>query len=134
MDDLSKILDLGFVRIGSWQLEGENLVFKLHSNRNKTNFLYAFVAGNEVLYIGKSTQSVYRRLMGYKNPGPTQETNFRNNRNIIGIISQGSIVEIYMFEEEKDYTYKGYKLNLAAGLEDTVISELSPKWNLHARK
>lgn len=129
MDKLSTINELGFRKIGSWRILDERLSFDFLEGKDKTEFLYAFVCGNEVLYVGKSTQTVYRRMMAYKNPGSTQRTNVRNNANLIELLSSGSHVDIYVLEEDDELAYRGYKVNLAAGLEDAIISKLKPEWN-----
>lgn len=130
MSDLSAVVELGFRKVGYWQIDGQDIFFTLDSNRNKTNFLYAFTVGTGVKYIGKSTLSVHRRMMGYKNPEPTQKTNIRNNESILISLTKGFDVDIYALEEEEVFTYKGYKLNLAAGLEDILIFSFVPEWNV----
>jgi hypothetical protein len=72
-------------------------------------------------------------MMGYKNPGPTQRTNFRNNENLIEELFKGKKVDIYVLAGDEEFHYKGFKINLAAGLEDSVISHFKPKWNLMSR-
>ena len=130
MTHKDKLAELGFIKVGSWFLRDEKIGFELLSHKKGTDFLYTFVSGEEVLYIGKSTMSVYRRMMGYKNPGPTQRTNVRNHAQISEILSRGGDVAIYVLTDDQDFSYRGYKVNLAAGLEDTLIAEFSPRWNV----
>jgi hypothetical protein len=134
MDKLARILDLGFIKVGKWTIEGSELAFELLDSRNQTNVLYAFVSGRRVLYIGKSAQTVYRRMMGYRNPGPTQRTNIRNNASLVEILSEGSAVEIYVLSDDQSLDYGGFRIDLADGLENSLISRLRPEWNLLSLK
>ena len=122
------------MKVGRWTIEGSELVFELLDSRDQTNFLYAFVSGRRVLYIGKSTQTVYRRMMGYRKPGPTQRTNIRNNANLAEILSEGSAVEIYVLSDDQSLDYGGFRIDLAAGIENSLISGLRPEWNLLSLK
>src|SRR5438132_2685750 len=80
MNKLNSLTEMGFVRVGSWCLEQGGLDFKIDSGvRNKRWALYAFVDGDEVLYIGKSTIPFHKRMYGYKRPGASQKTNIKNN-------------------------------------------------------
>ena len=45
------------------------------------------------------------------------------------MIKSGSAVDIYALPDPGDMEYKGFHLNLAAGLEDSLIRELKPSWN-----
>ena len=67
-------------------------------------------------YIGRTTQLFSKRMYGYQNPGSSQSTNVRNNDSIRSALQQGRSVEVYC-------------INLAAGLEDNLIRELTPPWN-----
>jgi hypothetical protein len=129
MSELDHIIDLGFIQIGEWFLSSSKLNFQLFNNRNETNVLYAFTSKEDVLYVGKTTQTIYRRMMGYKSPGPTQRTNIRNHANIQDLLEKTERVNIYALIEEDEYFFKGFRLNLAAGLEDSVINALRPAWN-----
>lgn len=81
------------------------------------------------MYIGKSTQTLYKRMMGYKNPGPTQSTIINNNARIKKTLSENHSVEIYVFVQPEDYLYRGVKVSLAAGMEDNLINYLNSPWN-----
>jgi hypothetical protein len=83
----------------------------------------------DLTYIGKTTRTLRARMSGYRNPGPTQSTNIRNNERIRSALSQGKRVEIYAFRDTGLLKLGGFHLNLAAGLEDSLVRELSPPWN-----
>ena len=135
-DDL---IQLGFIDLAVWasnedtesieyfldcadQLDGEALL-------NSKKALYAFVAGEEVLYIGKTIQSVKKRLIGYQNPHPSQKTNWRCNGKIKELLKKRKSIRIFVFRPDTLLHYGKFEINLSAGLEDSLISTFSPRWN-----
>jgi len=93
------------------------------------NVLYAFVSNGEIKYIGKTTQPLKGRMASYQNPGPTQSTNIKNNENIKMLLEADEAVDIFILPDIRLLHYGGFHINLAAGLEDSLISEISPPWN-----
>lgn len=124
-----KIKKLGFKHIGNWSLSNNNIRFKLTDKTDKKEVLYAFMVSNEIKYIGKTISGLDKRFSGYQNPGHTQSTNIKNNRRIKEELEKGNNVDIYILEEEKPMYYKNIKINLAAGLEDSLIEEFKSAWN-----
>jgi len=127
---LSLIQGLGFEEAGYWFLENGEISFKLYKSQKATNILYAFVVEGVVKYLGKSTQSLSKRMYLYKKCGPSQRTNLRNHAQIKASLEQGQTVRIFAFIQKEIMEYKGIPINLAAGLEDTLISQLRPNWNI----
>ena len=68
-------------------------------------------------------------MTGYRNPGPTQSTNIENKHNIRQSLEQGKLVEVYVLPDNGLLHYGKFHVNLAAGLEDSVVLELNPPWN-----
>lgn len=130
MDIKQKLIDVGFKNVGFWNIgNSEELIYKLNYLSSVENILYAFIEDNELLYIGKTTQNLDNRFKGYLKPGRTQTTNIRNNFELTKLIRIGKVIEIWLLEDVGLMEYGGFKLNLAAGLEDSLIKELRPKWN-----
>ncbi len=126
------IEQVGFRYSGKWTLIDESkLSYEAEPDiLSRSPVLYAFVSMNEVLYIGKTTMPLGKRLYGYANPGPKQSTNQKVNLNIQGLMSNGVSVEIWVFAPMKnEIVYRGIPVNLPAGLEDSLIDILKPKWN-----
>ena len=94
--------------------------------------LYAFVVNDEVMYLGKSVRKFKQRLHGYLKPGPTQRTNQRVHAQLKGVLADNvrSVVEIYGFAPQEWHEYKGWRLDIAAGLEGELIRFLDPTWNV----
>ena len=94
------------------------------------NVLYAFISEGEVLYIGKTVRSLKQRMYNYLNPGPTQSTSIRCHKLIRDTIGSGKLIEIHALPDNGLLYYGGFHVNLAAGLEDSLVSKIKPKWNL----
>jgi hypothetical protein len=66
---------------------------------------------------------------GYKRPAPSQTTNVRNKARIMALLRSGAAVDILALPDNGLLHYGQFHLNLAAGLEDSIIRLLSPEWN-----
>jgi len=129
-EDIARLMRVGFEAVGEWFLEGGTVRYRLSKYDRARKTLYAFVSDGQVLYIGKSVRPLAQRLNGYLKPGPTQSTNIKNRRNIQHALQQGKEVKIFVFAPAEDeIVYRGIPLNLAAGLEDSLIAEIRPLWN-----
>ena len=129
MNPLQRLEHLGFVRCGEWRLDGDaSIDFHLDFKPDGKNVLYSFVGDSEVLYVGKTVQGLHKRLYGYKRPGATQSTNIRANALIAEHLATCE-VRIYVWACDGLMTYGGFRVDLAAGLEDSIVHELQPAWN-----
>lgn len=126
---MNRLIDMGFKRVGVWKLNGEKINYNLESCADLKNVLYAFICDGSVLYIGKTTQPLKRRMYGYQNPGPTQFTNIKGNGFITDLVTSGKEVEIHALPDNGLLRYGGFHVNMAAGLEDNIVSVLKPIWN-----
>lgn len=129
MDPLNRLTAMGFIECGEWIAPEGQLTSKLLKCADARNVLYAFVVDDLVMYIGKTVQSFRARMQGYRTPGPTQLTNVRNNQNLRNALSSGKHVTIYVLPDNGLLYYGGFHVNLAAGLEDSLVRELQPPWN-----
>ncbi len=128
-DALSVLQDLGFRRVGRWLRDGAQLRYELIAEQDAEKVLYAFVTSDAVLYVGKTTQPLRKRMYGYQNPGPTQRTNIRCHGLLVDLIRDGSSVEIHVLPDDGSLQYRGHSISLAAGLEDSLIAKVNPPWN-----
>ncbi len=126
---LQRLLDMGFREVGKWDLTADGVTYTLKAEENSKNVLYAFVSEGEILYIGKTTQTLKGRMYGYQKPASTQSTNEKNNTKLKEILGAGNAVSILALPDHDLLYYGGFHLNLAAGLEDDLIKEVKPKWN-----
>ena len=135
MKPLALIRSVGFRRVGTWYAGDAGLDFAIEAEvKNKRWSLYAFVDGSEVLYLGKSTGPFHSRLCGYRRPAKSQPTNSRVNPRILELVHAKRVVSIFHFESAGQLQFKGITLNLAAALEDPLIAQVCPKWNMNGRK
>jgi len=126
---MERLLNIGFKKMGYWTLEEENIKYALDSMMNSKNVLYAFICNGEVKYIGKTVQKLKNRMNGYKNPGKSQVTNIKNNKNIFESLKKDEAIDIFALSDNGLMHYGGFHINLAAGLEDDLIRQIDPEWN-----
>ena len=128
MQNITKLTNINFNHLGNWMLKDDK-IYNTIKDTDITNFLYAFVIDDEIQYIGKSTQSIKKRFSGYMTPGPSQSTNIKNNKNIKQELKNNNNIKIYIFKSDDMLKYGEFDINLAAGLEDSLISTIKPIWN-----
>ena len=126
---MERLINIGFKKVGQWLLENRQIVLSLESENKTTNILYSFISNGSILYIGKTVQPLNKRMYGYQNPGPTQSTNIKNRKFITEKLLKGEPVDIYALPDNGLLRYGGFHVNLAAGLEDSLVSVLKPMWN-----
>ena len=131
---MNRLLDIGFQVAGDWYLEDGALRISFRQLAEQHNILYAFVCDGSVKYVGVSTQTLRKRMAGYRSPGPKSTTNIRNNRNIRDMLAQGAAVEVHALPDSGLMHYGPFHLNLAAGLEASIIATLRPEWNIVANR
>lgn len=133
-DDLQGV---GFVWAAHWVTAGEHLAWQqgdpadpeIRAALSVDNALYAFATGDEVLYIGKTTRSLNKRLRDYCKPGARQRTNIKCNANIKAALGSGRAIDVLIFAPPSDLQFRGFEINLAGGLEDILIRRFDPPWN-----
>lgn len=127
---MDRLLNIGFIKIGYWTLRDGELHYVMTESFNDVcNNLYAFTCDGEVKYIGKTTRLLKTRMYNYKKPGLSQSTNIKNNENIREALRQDIAVDILVLPDNGLMHYGQFHLNLAAGLEDSIIKVINPVWN-----
>jgi len=133
-EKLTGLLKLGFQHVGDFFFDGKKVQFSLTNYKNRRGS-YAFVVDQTVKYVGVTKNTLYARMNGYRNPGPSQKTNKRIN----AIIRQTSKVEIYFipeFEISKFITTirkNEIETQIPTDMhtyERFLISKFDPEWNL----
>lgn len=136
-NNLDRLYDVGFQILGRWELNSrQKLELRLTPDNDSTRTrltsgpaLYAFISGTDILYLGKTSLSLATRFGGYKNPGAGQQTNLKCSRHILDFIGSDRPVDVLSLSGVTQLHWGEFELNIAAGLEDSLISELSPQWN-----
>lgn len=130
---LSELLKLGFEHVGNFLTHDGKLKLTLSKYKSVTGS-YAFVIGDTVCYIGVAKNSLSARMNGYKNPGPTQQTNKRINPKI----KRAHEVRIYFLPESvirqltTTIRHGEFETEIPCDLsifERFLISFLRPMWN-----
>jgi len=129
--NLDKLLEIGFISIGHWQTSGGSPNLVQTDLHNASPALYAFVENGRVLYVGKTSQTLKKRLYFYGRPGISQRTNIRINTKLKTALAEGREIEMYGYNDVRPFKVGVFELNLAAALEDSIIKTLSPVWNSH---
>ncbi|PTY07977.1 hypothetical protein DB347_07085 [Opitutaceae bacterium EW11] len=134
--DKAKLEEIGFREIAQWQLSGQRLSYCLINPGPESdalcafpNALYAFTCGQTILYVGKTTKGIRIRFAGYCNPGRNQVTNQKCHEEIKSLLRKNASVSISVFSGNQFLRYDIFEINLAAGLEDSLIKTLRPRWN-----
>lgn len=127
---MNRLLEIGFQVAGHWSIEDGRLRISIRQHGTQRNVLYAFVCDGDVKYVGKSTKMLRERMNGYASGSPSARTNFRVRQLIHDQVVAGSAVEVYALPDNGLMHYGPFHLNLAAGLEDSIIRKLSPEWNI----
>lgn len=143
---MHRLLRIGFQSVGYWEphpKKADGLTYYLRTAAPHPHTLYAFVLDGEVKYVGKTTRTLAARMDNYvRGPGEPEpgnkrsipspkarSTNARVGRAILDALRQGAMVEIYALPDVELHRYGDFHLNLAAGLEDSIIAVLQPEWN-----
>lgn len=132
---LDRLTNVDFQLLGEWILNENRLSYLLAPDdsanraRLKGAALYAFACGEHVLYIGKTSVGQGQRFTGYCRPAGDQSTNLKCSGNIRKLLQDNSKVFIYSLADNTFLQWGDFEINLAAGLEDSLISELDPPWN-----
>ena len=127
---LDKLIALGFEKAGDWILNDGNLRLNINKHSEKNNILYSFVVDSDIKYIGTTVREFKKRMSEYHKPGAGQRTNIAKNDLIINSLKNGKVVEIFLLYDRDPKKFKDkIEINLAAGLEDNLISEFNCEWN-----
>ncbi|MCU4487747.1 hypothetical protein C5B41_03230 [Acinetobacter ursingii] len=127
---MDQLIEIGFIKTGFWTLHHqEDIRCTLIENQSAKNLLYCFVSQQEIKYIGKTIKTLSQRMYGYQRPGISQSTNINVKKEIISLLKEHKEVEIFILINDTKLKYGNFNINIAAGLEDTLIEQLSPPWN-----
>lgn len=132
----AELESLGFLNLGEWTTESDSKLKDVGDDVEVWNdviqkdwALYAFCCGEEVLYIGKTSRSINQRFIGYRKPGAKQTTNLKCHRHIKVLLSKKNTVRILIFPDSAMLQWSHFRINLAAGLEDALVTYFKPQLN-----
>lgn len=112
---MNRLLEIGFGLAGHWHLEEGRLRLAIHQHGSQKNVLYAFACDGNVMYVGKSSQTLRKRMAGYMSHSATALTNIRVRQLIIDMLTAERSVDVYALPDNGLMHYGRFHLNLAAG-------------------
>ena len=130
---MKDLLKLGFRHAGDFFLKEQKVQFSLTSHKNSRGS-YAFVVDQSIKYVGMTRSTLYARMNGYRNPGPSQETNKR----IHPKIAKAGKVQIYFLPESEIVKFvtiiqrDEIEQNIPTDMytfERFIIAMFRPEWN-----
>jgi hypothetical protein len=130
VDDRAILLDLGFQAAGQWILDNGRPYPRLTSGRSNGSALYAFVLGGHVVYVGRGRTAFGGMIGGNEPMGMTRYHTTDNDRRIISTLMTGEEIEILEFAPTEILEYRGWTINIGAGLQDALTQRVQPAWNL----
>jgi hypothetical protein len=126
---MDRLFQIGFRDIGRWTSSGHTLQLQLDTLPAHRRALYAFATETAVLYVRKTAGSRPARLQAYVAPHQSQRTNVRNRAALLDLLNAGTKVRILGWIDPGLHRIGPFDLNMAAGLEDSIIALLMPPWN-----
>ncbi|HOY29467.1 MAG TPA: GIY-YIG nuclease family protein [Flavobacteriales bacterium] len=131
---LARIRSIGLVHAGIWKLNDPIIEFSLmHGFPDRDDVLYAFVIEESVKYVGITSKRLSERMGQYAKPYATQSTNIRLKEFIRDSLKSGIEVSVYALPSSLPIHVGEFPLNIAAGIEYSLIERLDPDWNTDGR-
>lgn len=129
---LARLEEIGFELAGEWLLDDGEPRIEVRRYSAAANVLYAFVSDGELLYIGRSGRALALRMQGYEAGGPARSVRARNRERILAMLMLDQQVALYAMPDPGSMLYGSFRVNLAAGLQHSLIDALDPPWNRNA--
>lgn len=128
---------IGFIKVGYWQVSPTHesrLVFALTKSCDLFEVLYCFESEGKPYYFGTTDTTLVTRLNNYragKEGGTAGSTNRKIHKNILEFLNAGKEVNIYVLIPKYVLKYEGYAINIAKGLEFSLIKayDTQDSWN-----
>jgi len=117
----------GFEEAGRWRIDQAGLL-EIMDLPAKPG-VYAFAIDGVVQYAGIAANSLFQRLRFYARPGVTQRTSQRLNRTITELCGKGSVIDVLVAFPD-DFTWGGFLVKGAEGLEAGIIASFDLPWNI----
>jgi excinuclease UvrABC nuclease subunit len=129
-DPLMRLIDGGFREVGAWELH-PFLQVQFIGKAPIEPGIYAFTENGEVRYVGSAQKGIHRRFCKYTNPNNTGKVAVRIRAKITKALISKSQVRAFAVVIGADPTsWNALPINIIAGLEEGLIRQLRPSWNL----
>ncbi|WP_300520000.1 hypothetical protein [Aliiroseovarius sp.] len=121
------LLKNGFSYLGDWEEDGAGEM-RLERQAPDAPGVYAFVVGEEVVYVGKTSRTLRARMADYRRGHYRQRTSAAVKRQIGEVLRQGTGVRV-LVATPPDGLWNGLPIVTLHGLEAGLIQLLTPLWN-----
>lgn len=122
---MKKLLELGFKKIGKWNLFNNILDFEIDSFSKDSDIVVAFVGNTTIKFIALSETSLENLLMKFKNE-KTEDDYFSKISNYLKKELKENSIEIYALKNKKFF---GLFSKFSKDDINKMIREVSPSWN-----
>jgi hypothetical protein len=129
VDNCQTLRDLGFEPAGQWMLDNGRPLPQMASGQSSRFALYAFELGGAIVFIGRARHAFGGDIGGNEPLGMTRHHTTENDRRIVTALMQGEDIEILEFSPSEHLEYRGWRVNIAAGLLDALVEGIKPEWN-----
>lgn len=126
---MERLLKIGFKSVGHWFLNEGELAYNLEVSPVR-NFIYCFIAHNQVQYVGTTTGRLSNEMERFCNPNINMSRYIRVHNDLILEVGDGVTVDILALADFDMLTLGGFHLCLPAGLKDSLTEAYRPLWNL----
>jgi hypothetical protein len=92
--------------------------------------VYAFIVNDEIYYVGAAQRGLRARLRKYANLKNRGVVAARIRGLITGELRSGRQVTVLAIAARRTIAWEGLPINLIAGLEEGLIRDAEPQWNL----
>jgi hypothetical protein len=135
MNPTKDLYELGFREVGQWSLDNnlKSAVRFTLTTYSDDRVIYAFMVDDDLKYIGvcdKTATTLSDRMSRYQSMAGAG-TNKRVTGLIRKALSTGSRVKILASKPDKGIKISPLEVDLVKGLENPLIQEFKPEWNIH---
>lgn len=119
----------GFQEAGYWELDLDGRP-RLTGQAPIEPGVYAFIVNDMICYVGAAQRGLRARLHRYANLKNRGTVAVRIRKLIAGQLRLGGEVKVLAIVAPRTVPWEGLPVNLIAGLEEGLIRETQPAWNL----
>ena len=126
--NVERLLAAGFRRTGAWRLVSGAFRLPGLDTLPREPGVYAYAIDGKIHYVGSAQRGLRARLRHYE-IAKTLRTVHRVRQEIMNLLAAGHEVEVFTFVPKRLY-WRGLPVDMVAGLEEGLIRELRPVWNV----
>jgi hypothetical protein len=122
----------GFRRVGCWRLVAAGDGIELDFTADREPGVYVYAVDGIAHYVGTAHRGLHGRFRRYAIT-KSMRTSQRIRKKILCFLAAGRVVEIYTLTPP-ELVWQGLPVDLIAGIEEGLIRNLRPIWNLRSNR